>query len=170
MWWTKALSWAAGHWLPLVGLLAALALLAGLYGLGRSHANTRWEARWEAREAVWADAQAEAQRLADDAVARQRAATVEAATRFTEQQHENVTLADRNRQLGERLRRALARPAGNLPTAAPDPAGTEPAGERLNAESVVDLLRGLSAFAEGCARSRDDLAAQVNGLIEAWPR
>lgn len=163
-------SWAMGRLPVLIVLAAVLGLAAGLYGLGRHHSTTRWESRWEARETAWANAQAEAQRLADEAVERQRSATIEAAQRFSDAQAQNVTLADRNRQLGERLRRALARPAGDLPTPAPDPAGTEPAGDRLDAESVVDLLRGISAFAEGCARSRDDLAAQVNALQDAWPR
>jgi len=160
-------SFVAGRWLVLAGLVAVLALFAGTYGLGRSHANARWEPRWEAREANWSDAQDKAQSAADAILMRQRQATLAAAEEFVREQTENARLHGVNSDLGRRLRSAIARPAQSLPATAADTSEPQRTPQRLDAQTVALAAIG---FAEGCAKSRDDLAAQVNGLLDAWPQ
>lgn len=160
-------SFVAGRWLVLAGLVAVLALFAGTYGLGRIHANTRWEARWEARDRAYTDAQAKAQAAADATLARQRQATQAAAEEFAREQTENARLYGVNVDLARRLRSALARPAATVPAAAADTGEPQPASGWVDARTVALAAVG---FAEGCAKSRDDLAAQVIGLQDAWPR
>lgn len=162
---TWLVSWAAAHWKGIAAVVLVAALFGGLYGLGRSHASAAWEARWEAREAELADAAAQAQARADATLARQTAATREAARRFADAQTDNARLAGVNRDLDRRLRDALRRDA--VPAPAPDPAGTEPPGVRLDAATVA---LALSGFSRECAERADGLRDQVNALIEAWPR
>lgn len=160
----------AGRWLALAGLVGILAVLVGIYGLGRHHSTMRWEARMAAQERAYTDAAHKAQQAADAAVARQKQATIDAARLFTEKQNENALLADRNRALADRLRSALARRADPVPAAPADPGGTEPAPGGQLSVPVEFVVSGLVDFAGACARSRDDIAAQVNALLDAWPR
>ena len=155
----RIVSVMAGRWLVLAWLAVSLACLATAYGYGRSHANDRWEARWEAAEGA-----------ARVAAARQeerwngRASAAEQGLKDAQSE-----IDARDTQLGllaGRVRELAARPR-NLPPAAPGPAVPEPAPGGLDAVTIFD---GIDRFARACAKSRDDLAAQVNGLIEAWPK
>jgi len=164
------ISFLAGRWLVLAGLVAVLALFAGTYGLGRSHANTRWEARWEARDRAYTDAQAKAQRAADATLARQRQATQTAAEEFARAQTENARLYGVNLDLGRRLRSAIARPAATVPAAATDTSEPQPAAAGVATVAVSVIVEGLDQFARDCARIADERGAQARALIDGWPR
>lgn len=149
-----------------LGAVAAIAIALGsIYGLGRSHASAAWEQRWTARESALRTAAAEAQRIADDVLARQTAATREAARRFADAQTEGARLAGANRDLDRRLRDALRRAA--VSTACADPASSEPVAAGVDAAAVAG---DLSALALRCAEQHDGLVEQVRALQAAWPR
>jgi hypothetical protein len=161
----------AGRWLVLAWLAVSLACLATSYGYGRSHANARWEARWEAQHQADAVAAAVAQAAADDRLKRQKQATIDAATRFQHEQVENVRLAGLNAVLSERLRAAVTKARRDpVPAAPADPGTPEPPAHGELSVPVELVVSGLVEFSGHCARSRDDLAAQVAGLLDAWPR
>lgn len=152
-------SWIAGRWLPLLWLAVSVACLAVAYGYGRSHANARCEARW-----------AEAEQAARVAAARQeerwKGRTDAAEQGLKDAQSE---IDARDQQLGllaGRVRELAARPRP-VPPATPGPAVPEPAPGGLDAVAIFD---SVDRFARACAKSRDDLAAQVNGLLDSWPR
>lgn len=152
-------------WRWLGAALTVVLSIAGIYMLGRHHAGEAWEQRWTARESALRTAAAEAQRIADDVLARQTAATREAARRFADAQTEGARLAGANRDLDRRLRDALRRAA--VSTACADPASSEPVAASVDAAAVAG---DLSALALRCAEQHDRLAEQVRSLQAAWPR
>lgn len=160
------IAWLARNWKPLVYVLAITVTLGVVYRSGVNHGSADVEARWAAQRQAdtLAAARADAANRAREAA--QRQAAQDAETRYRNAQTHSDDLGRRNADLVRRLRHLTAR-SRDLPGAAADPAGAQSAGEPFDAGRASDALAG---FAARCAREHDGLAAQVNGLIEAWPR
>lgn len=162
MWWTRIFSSVAGGRLPLAILFVLLALLGVSYGVGRSHANTAWEARWAAAEAKARD---EAARVSAAHNARITAAN----GALKDAQIDIAARDDAIGRLAGRLR-DLATPA-RVPAA---PGGTqcvaELAAERDRAEALGQLLVRGSDLARALAAERDDAVARLWAASDAWPR
>lgn len=160
------IAWLAKNWKPLVGIVVVTFILLATFQKGVSHGRAAVEARWAAQRQAdtLAAARADAANRAREAA--QRQAAQDAETRYRNAQTHSDDLGRRNADLVRRLRHLTAR-SRDLPGAAADPAGAQSAGESFDAGRASDALAG---FAARCAREHDGLAAQVNGLIEAWPR
>lgn len=160
------IAWLAKNWKPLVGIVVVTFILLATFQKGVSHGRAAAEARWAAqRQAdMVAAARADAANRAREA-AQQRAAQ-DAEARFQNEQVRNDDLGRRNADLVRRLRNLAARGRA-VPGPAAGPAGAQSAGEPFDAGRASDALAG---FAARCAREHDGLAAQVNGLLEAWPK
>lgn len=156
-------SWIAGRWLALTIAAAVLLAIGGVYGLGRSHANLRWQAR--VAEAQIESARAAAQREA------QWAGRIGTAEKRLEENAK--VIADRDvalRAMANRLR-DYASSDRHLP-AATGPAGCarDIAAERQRAGEIAGLLAQCAEVGREIALERDQLAGQVAGLQAAWPR
>jgi hypothetical protein len=161
-------SWFMGR-LPI--LIALGAIVGGFWWYGHTRYNAgeaAVQARWDAYELEATKAASIAQAAADAALARQKQATIDAATRFQNEQVENVRLAGVNAALADRLRDALAAARRDPVPAAPADTG-EPEPESIGLDAATVAV-ALSGFSRGCAESRDALRDQVNALLDAWPR
>lgn len=154
-------SFIAGRWLVLTAAVAVLGVLLGAYGLGRSHANTRWEARWEARDAGDAKALAEAKGRLEAVIERQARDFAESEREYAHAEARNAILADSVARLNGRLR-VYTRRAGPVPAAATCAAPADgPAGPAFDAGRTAEAL---ADFAAEWARIRDREAAQLSAL------
>lgn len=162
MWLTRIFSGVAGAWLPLAILFVIVAGLMAAYGVGRSHANTRWEARWEAFEAEARDKAAKASAAQNERWIASNAET----------QRDKAYIAARDAQfelVSNRLRDLAIRPRAGGPATGTCSA-PELAAERDRADALSELLVESSALARELAAERDDAVARLWAAADAWPR
>lgn len=155
-------SFLAGRWLVLVAAAAVLGVLLGAYGLGRSHANTRWEARM-------AEQELEARIAAQKQESRWEASLAASDARYGDAQ---AFIAARDGvlvDLAGRLRQRADQPR-LPPSAAAAGCPRDLAAERERAGTLADLLAEGADLGRQIALERDRLASQVTELIAAWPR
>lgn len=161
MWWTKILSWGAGHWLPLAAFFVLVALLMGAYGLGRDHGSAAVKARWDAQKVLDAQALAEAGKRVAAVIERQARDYVEAQNGYVEAEARNASFARDLDAARERMR-YYARRASAVPTAAACPAPTDgPARPTFDAGRAAEAL---ADFAAEWGRIRDREANQLAGI------
>lgn len=155
-------SFLAGRWLVLAIAATVVGVLLGAYGLGRSHANTRWEARMAAQELA-------ARIAAQKQESRWEASLAASDARYGDAQAliaaRDGVLVDLARRLRQRADQPRLPPAA---TAAGCPRELAAANER--AAGLDRILAEGAELGRQIALERDRLAAQVAGLIEAWPR
>lgn len=161
MWWTRIFSSVAGGRLPLAILFVLLALLGVSYGVGRSHANTAWEARWHTRDVEDAEAAA----AAGERYARVLQETVvkaaEAERMYADSESRNAALSGTVASLNERLR-YYSRRASALSSAANCPAPVDaPAGPAFDAGRVSEAL---GDFIAEWGRIRDAEAGRLSAI------
>jgi len=160
-------SFVAGRWLVLVGLVAVLALFAVTYGLGRSHANARWEDRWDARIAA-ETLEVEAQDSRTKAAEKRSADAIQAAAQRII--NDQATIDARNRtllQLSGRVRDYARRERELSAAAASAGSADAPPGPTIDAGGATDLAVRLVDFTREWAFIRDAEASRLIGWQEA---
>lgn len=144
------------------GLLAAVALLGGVWLHGYHRADSGWEARWTAQEAVYAAERKAAEDAARKTEERHRAEYKAIAGRFLALQEKAdedhaATVADLRRG-ALRVRQRFTCP--RVPDAAGSPEGTDGAGPRGLSPADAELLLRVG-------RDADEIARKLNALQDA---
>lgn len=154
-------------WLKMVpnwawGLLAAVALLGGVWLHGYHRADSGWQARWGAQEAVYAAERKAAEEAARKTEERHRAEYKAIAGRFLALQEkadeEHAAIVAGLRAGTVRVRQRLTCP--RVPDAAGSPEGTDGAGPRGLSPADAELLLRVG-------RDADEIARRLNALQEA---
>lgn len=156
-------SWIAGRWLPIAIVAGLVAGLATAYGYGRSHANTRWEARW-----------AEAEGAARVVAARQEErwkARDDAAQRALDEARQAVSIRDGIiGRVNDSVRQLAARPRNLPPPADYAICVRELARERQWTAEGRDLLSEGAGLSAALGSERDINALSLWAAAETWPR
>lgn len=163
MWWTKALSWAAGHWLPLAGLALLLAAFGTGYSLSYKRTTAAWEARWAAAEAKARDEAARVTARHNERLLAANGALKDAQTEIAARDDAIGRIAGRLRDLATAPRR-VPQPATGTCSA------SELAAERDRSAALGELLVRGSDLARALAAERDDAVARLWAAADAWPR
>lgn len=172
--------------LPLVALLAILGAAAGLAAWDGARLRAAERRGADAAAAVWQrrwnEQQAENDRAAADALARQgaelrwfQAAAADSAGRWADAESKRLQLASANADLVRRLRIAANQTAagrpGDLPAACGPAADSgASAGGPGPGELPAGIADDLAAFAARCADERERNASQVRELKALWPK
>lgn len=163
MWWTKALSWGAGHWLPLSGLALLLAAFGTGYGLSYKRTTAAWEARWAAAEAkAVADAREQEGRWNG---------RIEALERERDELRQAVEIrSDLIDRINGSVRQLAARPRNLPPPASYTTCLDDLARERQWTAEGRSLLAEGAGLSATLGRERDLAVIDLWAAAEAWPR
>ena len=144
------------------GLLAAVALLGGVWLHGYHRADSGWEARWDAQQAVYAAERKAAEEAARKTEERHRAEYKAIAGRFLALQEkadeEHAAVVAGLRAGTVRVRQRLTCP--RVPDTAGSAQGTDGAGPRGLSPADAELLLRVG-------RDADEIARRLNALQEA---
>lgn len=147
-------------------LLVAVAAAVLAYG------HRQYRAGEAAVQARWDAANAAAERSARERERRWIDAATESDARYADAVHtiqsRDAVLRDYDRRLREYAARERARPVPGTPADPGSPC--DATAERQRAAEAAGAVAALAAEARHTAAERDQLAEQVRGLIEAWPR
>jgi len=158
--------WLLKYWKPLAGVVLLAIVLGGIYRWGYTNAAQKFQARIVQIHATNDKAVAEQVGRVREIEQARRLAQERATKRLVDEQGKSRDLYARNVALLARLRNASQGGTGPLPGAGPPVPGVgEPPGGGLLPRDIEQAVVGL-AF--NCARDRDNLAAQVNGLLSAF--